>query len=180
MVDRCQEGTPTLIPPDAEIRAHSGGDISDPFFFTTVYVGDYLLIRMQHPDDDKTPLIASASLASGHERSFGPEEERVTPSFVWKKSTDWDSTTNALGYAMNSHTMRTSFPCEKANAIKRLLLDQWFLGRRRATARDVLTMARKLWNLTYVVRAGGCFVWRLLRLAGSHNSSAGKTTESHG
>ena len=46
-VDRWEEGGPTPIPPDEQIRAHSGGDISDPFF-ATVYVGDYLLIRVQH------------------------------------------------------------------------------------------------------------------------------------
>ena len=46
VVDRW-EGEPTPIPPEAKIRAHSGGEISDPFF-ATVYVGDYLLIRVQH------------------------------------------------------------------------------------------------------------------------------------
>ena len=46
------------------------------------------------------------------------------------------------------------------------------MGRRRASARDVLTVAGKLWNLTYVVRAGRYFVWRLLRLTGLHYASA--------
>ena len=40
--------------------------------------------------------------------------------------------------------------------------------------RDVLNVAGKLWNLTYVVRAGRYFVWRLLRLAGLHDASARK------
>ena len=35
-------------------------------------------------------------------------------------------------------------------------------------------MAGKLWNLTYVVRAGKYFVWRLLRLAGLHDSPGSK------
>ena len=57
VVDRWEEGklAPTL--PGAKIRAHSGGEIFDPFF-ATVYVDDYLLIRVQHSDDDKTALIA--------------------------------------------------------------------------------------------------------------------------
>ena len=91
-------------------------------FFTTVYVDDYLLIRVQH-SDDKTALIASASLASDHVPLFGPGEEGVTPIFD-PKITDWDSTIDALGLAINSHTTRISFPCEKADAIKRLLRDQ--------------------------------------------------------
>ena len=39
--------------------------------FATVYVDDYLLIKVQHSDDDTTALIASASLASDHVRLFG-------------------------------------------------------------------------------------------------------------
>jgi len=173
VVDRWEEGTPTPIPPDAKIRAHSGGEISDPFF-TTVYVDDYLLIRVQHSDDDKSALTASATLASDHVRLFCPGEEGVTPILAPKKSTDWDSKIDALGFTINSHTMRISFPREKADAIKRLLLEQWPLNRKRATARDVLSMAGKLWNLTYVVRAGRYFVWRLLRLTGLHDASARK------
>ena len=36
-------------------------------------------------------------------------------------------------------------------------------------------MAGKLWNLTYVVRAGGYFVWRKLWLTGLHDSPGSKT-----
>ena len=38
-----------------------------------------LIIRVQHSDDDKTALIASASLASDHVRLLGPGEEGVSP-----------------------------------------------------------------------------------------------------
>lgn len=51
--------------------------------------------------------------------------------------------------------MGTSFQCEKADAVKkRLLPDQWPLGRRQAKARDVLSMAGEWRTLTHVVRAG--------------------------
>ena len=73
MVDRWEEGKPAPIPPDAKIRAHSGGEKFDPFF-ATVYVDDYLLTRVQHSDDDNTVLIASASLAWDQMRLFGPGE----------------------------------------------------------------------------------------------------------
>ena len=56
VVDRRKAGTPAPIPSDAKVRAHGGGEISDPFF-ATVYVDEYLLIRVQHSDDDKTALI---------------------------------------------------------------------------------------------------------------------------
>eukprot|EP00904_Undaria_pinnatifida_P013748 jgi/Undpi1/9503/HiC_scaffold_27.g11959.m1 len=54
---------------------------------------------------------------------------------------------------MMAHVMRISVPREKIEAMKRLLFEQWPQSSREATARDVLSMAGKLWNLTYVVRA---------------------------
>ena len=98
----------------------------------------------------------------------------MSPILAPKKSTNWDSTIDALGLTINSHTMRILFPRGKANDIKRLLLDQWPVSRRRASARDVLSLAGKVWNLTYVVRAGRYFVWRLLRLTGLYDASARK------
>ena len=62
-----------------------------------MYVDDYLLIRVQHSDDDKTALIVSASLASDHVRLFGSGEEGVPPSLAPKKNTNWDSKIDALG-----------------------------------------------------------------------------------
>ena len=86
--------------------------------FATVYVDDYLLIRVQHSDDDETALIASAPLVSDLVRLFGPGEERVALSLAPKRSLNWDSTIVALGFTVNSHTMRISFPPDKANDIK--------------------------------------------------------------
>ena len=50
-----------------------------------------------------------------------------------------------------------------SDASKRLLLDQW-----------PLSMAGKLWNLMYALRAGRYFVWRLLGLHGLHDSRGSK------
>ena len=139
-----------------------------------MYVDDYLLIKVLHSDDDTIALTASASLASDHVRLFGQGEEGATPILAPQKSTDWDNTIDALGFTIESHTMRISFPREKVDAIKRLLREQWPVDHRQAKVRDVLNMAGKLWNLTYVVRAGRYFVWRLLRLTGLHDSPGSK------
>ena len=88
-----------------------------------MYVDNYLLIRVQLSDDDQTALITSVSLASDHVRVVGPGEEGVSPLLAPKKSTNWDSTIDALGLTINSHTTRISFPLEKANKIKMRLLD---------------------------------------------------------
>ena len=173
VVECWEDGKPT-IPPGEKVRTHSGGGKFDPFF-TAVYVDDYLQVRVQHSDHDTTALIASSSLGSNHVRLFGPGEVGVTPILVPKKSTDWDTTIDALGFTISVHTRRISVPREKTAAVKRLLFEQWPQEtRREATARDVLSMAGKLWNLTYVVQAGRYFVWRLLLLTGLHNSGGSK------
>ena len=106
------DGKPTPIPPDANVRTHSGGEKFDPFF-TAVYVDDYLQDRAQHSDDDTTALITSASLGSDHVRLFGPGKVGVTPVLTPKKSNDWDTTIDALGFTISSHTMTMLVPREK-------------------------------------------------------------------
>ena len=66
--------------------------------------------------------------------------------------------------------MIISFAREIAEAIERLLYGQLPVSIMQAKARDVLSMAGKLWNLTYAVRAGRYFVWRLMRLTVLHDS----------
>ena len=112
IVDRWEEGKPTPVPDDAKIRAHREGVIFVPFF-ATVYVDDYLLMRVQHSDHDASALTASASLASDHVRLFGPGQTGATPIPAPKKSTDWNTTIDALGFTINSHTMRISLTREK-------------------------------------------------------------------
>ena len=53
-----------------------------------MYEDDYLLIKVQHSDDDTTALIASPSLASDHMRLFGPGEEGGPPILAPNKSTN--------------------------------------------------------------------------------------------
>ena len=62
LVDRRGELKPTPISPDAKIRANTGGELDDTFF-ATLYVYDYLPIKVQHSHDDTTVLIASVSSA---------------------------------------------------------------------------------------------------------------------
>ena len=78
----------------------------------------------------------------------------VTPVLVPKKSTNKDTTIDALGFNINSNTMRISVPREKIETIKRMLFEQWPQSRREATAWDELSMAGKLWNPRYVGRTG--------------------------
>ena len=62
---------------------------------------------MQHSDEVTTVLIASVSLASDHVWLFGPGEEGVTPILAPNKSKDWDTTIDALGFTINSNTMKS-------------------------------------------------------------------------
>ena len=78
IVEPCEEGTPTPVTQEAGVRQAKGGGLHDPFF-TTVYVDDFLLARVQQNPSDQSALIASASLASDHARLFGPGDEGETP-----------------------------------------------------------------------------------------------------
>ena len=161
VVDRWGKGKTTPIPPDTKIRAHTRGDIGDPFF-TTVYVDNYLLInatlRRRHDRPNRVGLAGLGSRAAVRTGGGGrnvyliPQEEY------------------GLGHhdrrARVHYNMRISFPREKVDAIKTLLCKQWLLTRRKEKVREVLSMAGKLVNLTYVVRAVRYFVWRLLLLTG--------------
>ena len=112
IVDRWEEVKPTPVPDDAKIRAHRGRGKFDPFF-ATMCVDDYLLMRVQRSDHDTTALTASASLASDHVRLFGPGETGATPILAPKKSTDWHTTIDPLGFTINSNIMRVSLTREK-------------------------------------------------------------------
>ena len=134
-------------------------------------------VRRRLPTSQGTALwrrhysLNCVSLSRFGSRAFvRPEEGGVTPILAPKNSTDWDTTIDALG----SHTMRISIPPENIQVIQRLLFDQCPQSRKEATARDALSKAGKLSNLTYVFRAGRYFVWRLRRLTELHNPRGSK------
>ena len=114
----------------------------------------------------------SSSLASDHVRLIGPGEEGEIPILSPKKNTSWDTTVDALGYTINTHTMRILITQEKVAALRDLLERECPSERAEASAQEVLSIAGKLWNLTFAVRAGRYFVWQLLRLTGLHSSAA--------
>ena len=119
---------------------------------------------------DQTALVSSVSLASDHVRLFGSGERDEVPILAPKKTTDWNSIVDALGFTINTHTMRISITKERVDAIRDTLEQDWPRSKQYAQAQDVLSMAGKLWNLTYVARAGRYFVCQLLRLADLHEN----------
>ena len=119
----------------------------------------------------------SASLASDYVQLFGPGEPDEILILAPEKSSNWDTTSKVLGFVINSHTLEISVTTKKAQAIKTALVDDWPRCRRRATAQEVFSCAGKLWNLTYVIRAGKYFVWRLPRLTDLHTRTRKKTIE---
>ena len=88
IVEPWEEGAPASVPRDTEARPSAGGGLLNPFF-ATVYVDDFILVRVQQDPSDQTTLIASASLASDHVlRLFGPGEEGEIPILSPQKSTN--------------------------------------------------------------------------------------------
>ena len=62
--------------------------------------------------------------------------------------------------------MRISTTQAKVEAIRELLEREWPCDGKETKAQEVLSVAGKLRNLTFVIRAGRHFVWQLLRLTG--------------
>ena len=112
------------------------------------------MARVQADPTDQSALEASVSLASDHIRFFGPGEADATTILTPKKSTDWDTTVDLLDFTVNTHTLRISATEEKIAAIRLTLEQEWLLTRKQASAQEVLSVEGKLWNLTYIVRAG--------------------------
>ena len=75
---------------------------------------------------------------------------------------------------MNTHTLRILATRGKIAAIRLTLEQEWPLTREQASTQEVLSVAGKLRNLTYVVRAGRYFVWQLLALTGLHKNARTK------
>ena len=119
-----------------------------------MYVDDFIIASVQRNASDQTALIASDSVASEDVRLFGRGEKGETPILTPKKNTAWNSTVDALGFTINTHNMRISVTKERVEAIRCILDLEWPSSRTHAGAQAVLSMAGKLWNLTYVVRAG--------------------------
>ena len=115
------------------------------------------MASVQHNASDQTAVIPSASPSSDNVRLFGPGENSEIAIRVPKKSTERNSTVDALGLTINTHTMRISVTKERVEAIRCILDLEWPSSRTHAGAQAVLSMAGKLWNLTYVVRARRLF-----------------------
>ena len=138
VVDRWEIGDPPPVPPDAKVRVSKGGKLSSPFH-TVVYVDGHGLKRAQQSDEDRSALVVSASLASDYVRIFGPGEPGETPILAPKKSSNWNTTLEFLGFVINSHTLEILVTTKKAQAIKTALVDDWPRCRRRATAQEMLS-----------------------------------------
>ena len=119
------------------------GEPHEPFF-ATVYVDDFIMARVQADPTDQSALMASASFASDHIRLFGPGEAGATPILAPKKSTDWDTIVDLLGFTVNTHTLRTSVTEGKIAAIRLTLEQEWPLNPKQASAQEVLGVAGKL------------------------------------
>ena len=168
IVEPWETGTPTQIPHAVKVTALQKGGPNEPFF-TSVYV-DLIMASVQVDSFDQTALVASSSLASDHVRLFGSGEKDEVPILAPNKSTEWNSIVDALGFTINTHTMWISIIKERVDAIRDTLEQDWPRSKQYAQAQDVLSMAGKLWNLTYVARAGRYFVCQLLRLADLHEN----------
>ena len=109
IADPWETGKPAQILPGVKVTALQKGGPNEPFF-TSVHVDDFIMANVQVDSFDQTALVASAFLASDHLRLFGSGEKYEVPILAPKKSTVWNAIVDALGFTINTHTMRISSP----------------------------------------------------------------------
>lgn len=83
-------------------------------------VDDFILDDLYHRTKGQSASTASALRASDSVRLFGPRESGETPILAPKKSTEWDTLVDFLGYTVDTHTMPIAIP-KKVETIKRTL-----------------------------------------------------------
>ena len=141
IVDPWETKKPTQIPPGVKVTALQKGGPNE-LFFTSVYVDNFIMASVQGNSFDQTALVASSSLASNQVRPFGSGEKDEVPILAPKKSTDWKSIVDALGFTISTHTMRISITKERVDAIRHTY--DWPRSKKYARTQDVFSMADKL------------------------------------
>ena len=112
IVEPWESGKPTRIPAGVRVNAPRKGGPNEPFL-TAAYVNDFIMASVQLNPSAQTALIASASFASDNVRLFGPSEKDETPILALKKTTYWNTIVDALGFTINTHTLRISVTKER-------------------------------------------------------------------
>ena len=108
IVDPWESGKPTRIPSVVRVKAPRRGGPNESFL-TAVYVDDFIMASVHLNPADQTALITSASLAADNVRLFGPGEKGETPILAPKKSTDWNTIVDAMGFIYNQHPHHADF-----------------------------------------------------------------------
>lgn len=111
-----------------------------------------------HQNDEVEPALqVSASFALDCLQFLGSGAP-VEPT-VWSrsKSTNRDLELTFLGSNINTHTGWVHLAIKNID-ILRDRLEEWPLPRKGATAKGVISLTGKLWNVTYAFRAGIFFL----------------------
>ena len=146
IVDPWETGKPTQIPSRVKVTALQKEGPNEPFF-TSVYVGEFIMASVQVDSFDQTALVVSASHAPYHVRLFGSGEKYEELIFAIKKSNDRNSIVDALGFASSTPTIGISITKESVHTIPETSEQDWPRSKKYVRAQDVLSMAGKLWNL---------------------------------
>ena len=177
IVDCWEVGDPTPVPPGAKKTCEQGGKAVEPSPHGGIY---------RRPRPHKSPSIGRGKTSFSHiglariglRTTFWARRagEDTHPSA--KKELELEHNLRVLRFRCQLTHARISVTIKKAQAIQTALVDDWPRCRRQATAQEVFSIAGKLWNLTYVIRAGKYFVWRLLKITDLHTQTGKKTSRS--
>ena len=159
------------IPRDCGPVPGSGGSTGS-YFFVRYYVDDGILVELQWWPDGRRCLRAVQSLASDHFRLLGERGVSDPPLLSARKTTNWDTQLEVLGWIIDTEALTVTLPSHKRLKLHTILAE-WPPSRASASAKQVSQLVGFLMHVSFAVRPGGFFVNRLLASVGMPRIAAG-------
>ncbi|CAM9809095.1 unnamed protein product, partial [Choristocarpus tenellus] len=130
-----------------------------------MYIDDSILVEPQWFEDGWRLKLATNPLVSDHIRLLGQRDLDEPPILSAKKLTGWHTTQVVVGWRIDTEKMTIALPEGKLKGMKSLL-GEWPESKLVARVQEVWVLLGRLFHMSYVIRPGKSFLWRLVHLSG--------------
>ncbi|CAN0010020.1 unnamed protein product, partial [Choristocarpus tenellus] len=129
-----------------------------------MYVDDSILVEPQWFEDGRRLKLATNSLVSDHIRLLGQRDIHESPILSAKTLTGWHTTQVVVGWRIHAKKMTVALPGGTLKGLKSLL-GEWPESKSVARVKEVWVLLGRLFHMSYVIRPGRFFLWRLVQLS---------------
>jgi hypothetical protein len=152
---------------EAAISGVQGGGPEDPFF-SRAYVDDTLQAEVMWYKDGRRCLSSSKQLTSLYVKGLGRRDGVRPDVMAADKAESWSTEMEGLGVEVDTEAMTVQLSEKRRGQLIDITREggEWHRGRTEATAAEVRSMVGRLGAMTFVVRAGRYFTWKMLQQEG--------------